>query len=88
MAKLLTLDEIIIALARIDPKTAGGAETVIVAITQELADILAARIGVDAGQATSWDGGIVCSFAPLTDDEPIPDELADFDTEADWEPRA
>jgi len=89
MAKILTLDEMLAVL-----DLCGAEDQVkhyrwgLELIGDRMAADIAERLGVARGPCESEDlafAGTCAPFRPLTEGQKCPEELADFDSEADWE---
>jgi len=93
MAKMLTLDELLMAALRSDMPGAEAMALSVERLASDLAARLADHLGVEAGLAQVHDDGlddqpiIMVGLAPLNEGDPVPEVLQAFDSEADWEPR-
>ena len=87
MAKILTLEEMILALKEYDSKKHDYYKFCIEMVAQKLANDLAEHTGTEAGNAEIWDGGLMCGFAPFSHTQDLPGALDPFDPEGEWVPR-
>lgn len=88
MAYLLKTDEILEALLKVDSASGATFQSQLEALASTMAECLAARLGVTAGPAT-FEGvafaGTAAAFCPAFNGQPLPDAIAEYDHEAEWE---
>jgi hypothetical protein len=92
MARILSVDEMMIAAVESDMPGADILEAELRAFTERLAAALATHLEVEGPTeidffTDSVGGGVLGGFAPFTPDQPIPQVLANFDAIGEWVPR-
>jgi hypothetical protein len=88
MSRMLNVDEMMAALYVLHHSRFESFKQSLEALGQEIADTLADTLDIENGRCEWWDGGTLTGFTPKTKEQPLPDVIAEYDTEGDWVPRA
>jgi hypothetical protein len=85
MAKLLTIDEMVLCLREIDFDQADRFARTFETLATELGEAIATQLGVSCGEGIFDEGGVMVAFAPKNENDPCPAALEPFDQSADWD---